>query len=85
MKEQDDESLLEVQFQQWLSHPTTALMLRALNKHKEDFINLVSESSMDDKLSDAFVRLKTTGIRNTDAIIKLITNKEAMQKKANKS
>ena len=59
-------------------------MLKALDIHKNDFVSLVSDNSMNDNVSDAFIRLKATGIRNTEAIISLINNKEAMQKKIEK-
>jgi hypothetical protein len=82
--EQDDDSIKSAQFQQWLSSPLTQLMLNAIRKHREEFVELVSNNSMSETHTDQFIRLKATGIRNTDAVLLLITNYEAMKKKVTK-
>lgn len=77
-QEQDDESVKQIEFQQWLQHPTTVLMLNALKKHRSKIIDTISNTAASPEYTDSWIRHHAVGLRCMDAVIKIVTDKETM-------
>lgn len=84
--EETKQQLIEAQalaHQQWLQHPVTVTVLRALEIHKKKFVNLVSCNASTSTISDSSIRHLCISIRDFDAAIQLIKNFSALVDKLN--
>ena len=76
---ENDESIVQEQFNQWLVHPTTQLLVDAIYGHRAKFIEAISKNAEDMTISDSALRHKAVALRTIDAILRIITNKETMK------
>lgn len=67
-------SAIAQQHNQWSEHPTTQTMLSAVRKHKESFVGLIGSNVNNASMTDAAFRSLAVNIRNTDAILVLLTD-----------
>lgn len=59
---------------QWLEQPITQMMLKCLNKHKQSFANTMSANASAATTPDQQFRLWGVSMKNTDAVIKILTD-----------
>lgn len=62
--------------QQWIKHPMTQMCLGLIGKFREIHVNTVSANVTNIAVSDSNFRGMAINIKNTDAIVKLITDSE---------
>jgi hypothetical protein len=84
MNEKEDKlkELFEVQHSQWINNPTTQSFLKALEKHKNTFVDILS-ANVEGQMTDQQFRRISVNIKNTDAILSLARNSEIFYKQLN--
>lgn len=78
------EEVLEAQHQEWLKHPVTCSLLKALRKHQTKMAKLTTDSVYDDKVSSEVIRYHCVGLKNTNAVILLVTDFKSLVNYLNK-
>lgn len=78
------EEVLEAQHQEWLKHPVTCSLLKALRKHQSGLSSVALESVYNEKVSSEVIRYHCVGLKNTNAIINLVTDFKSLVNYLNK-
>lgn len=68
------QDLLATQHTEWLKHPVTVAALKRINEHKDKFVKIISQDAQNSNVQDSAYRHSGINIRNTDAILSLLTN-----------
>lgn len=74
MINEKQEQLRQELYQQWISHPITAMLIANLRKDKDFFVDKISSVATDPTESDLRVRYYGFGIKNITNIISMITD-----------
>lgn len=59
---------------EWLQNPVTQQALSRIREHKDKFVKILSQDAQNPDISDVVYRHSGVNIRNTDAILSLLTN-----------
>lgn len=66
--------LLAQQHLEWLSNPVTQHAFKRIKEHEESFVKILSNDAQNPGISDASYRHSGINIRNTRAVINLLSN-----------
>lgn len=76
-KQQETKTILEQQHRDWLHHPITALFIKVLDSHLDDFL----VGKIANNLSDAEIRFLAAQIKQTKTLKDFVVNTEAFVNK----
>lgn len=72
------EEQFRAQHTEWLRHPITSAYLKALNKHRESFVGIISANVANVSVTDQQIRMMGISVRDFDTAIVLVSNPEAI-------
>lgn len=79
------EEILRDSFEQWIAHPVTKLVIQAILKHKKSFIDRMTSGACDSEITDQQIRFHTVNMKNTEAVLKIITDFPTLTAQINKT
>lgn len=79
-----NDKVIKEAYEIWRSHPTTGLLIQAINKHRSNYVDFLTSRSSDANTTDAQFRSYATGLKTIDAILEIITNYDKFVKQLEK-
>ena len=76
----NQEEILVDQFEEWLKHPVTTLVLKSVQKHKEKFAVSLMNGTDDYTIPDQRFRNLSFGMRTVDCVLKIMTDFPTLKK-----
>lgn len=84
-EEIDDDKIQSVQFQQWLRHPTTQLLIKAMKHQQALFQKDIISNANKISMTDQEIRYKCITIRDLEAMLTYAQDFETLKRAANQT
>lgn len=78
------EEILLQSYEIWRQSPVTQLFIKTLLNFKQEFVNKITASALPDSSMDNAIKFHSVSLKNTDAILKIVTDFDTFKQQVTK-